>query len=222
MKIWQDSEDPYKAKREWMVETQIRARGIQHPRVLEAMRVIPRHRFVPPEFQDEAYEDYPLPIGHGQTISQPYMVAAMTEALEPEAHHRVLEIGTGSGYQTAVLAYLVREVYTIEYVPELAERAQRVLADLGFTNIHFRVGDGTLGWPEAAPFDRILVAAAAPEVPPPLWEQLKPGGILVIPLGDLWGQELYKIRKTPEGERVDEVLFPCAFVPLRGAYGFRG
>ncbi len=221
MKIWNDSEDPFRAKREWMVETQIRARGVRDPRVLEALRVIPRHLFVPPEFQDEAYEDYPLPIGYGQTISQPYMVAAMTEALALEPHHRVLEIGTGSGYQTAVLAYIAREVYTVEYVPELSERARRILQDLGFTNIHFRVGDGSLGWPEAAPFDRILVTAAAPEVPPPLWEQLAPEGIMVIPIGDLWGQELYRIRKTRDGEREEEALFPCAFVPLRGAYGFK-
>lgn len=204
-----------------MVEEQIIARGVKDPRVIEAMLRVPRHLFVPRALQEEAYNDYPLPIGRGQTISQPYMVAAMTEALEVNETHRVLEIGTGSGYQAAILAEIAREVYTIERFEELAERAERLLKEvLGYENVHVRVGDGTLGWPEHAPYDRIMVTAAAPEPPPPLLDQLQSPGIMVIPLGDLMGQMLTRVIKDREGEVRQEELFPCAFVPLVGKYGF--
>ncbi|MGC8875387.1 MAG: protein-L-isoaspartate(D-aspartate) O-methyltransferase, partial [Chloroflexia bacterium] len=153
-----------------MVESQIARRGISHPGVLRAMERVPRHRFVPPEYRSQAYADYPLPIGYGQTISQPYIVALMTQLLDPKPTDRVLEIGTGCGYQAAVLAEIVREVYTVEIIPELAEQAARRLAELGYTNVFTRQGDGYYGWPEHAPYDGIIVTAAAPEVPPPLIE----------------------------------------------------
>ena len=211
----------FRELRRRMVEEQIIARGVKDPRVIEAMLRVPRHLFVPKEFQNEAYNDYPLPIGRGQTISQPYMVAAMTEALEVNETHKVLEIGTGSGYQAAVLAEIAREVYTVERFEDLAERAERILKEtLGYKNIHIRVGDGTLGWPEHAPYDRIIVTAAAPEPPKPLLDQLGSPGIMVIPLGDLMGQMLTRVIKDPEGAIRQEELFPCAFVPLVGKYGF--
>ncbi len=206
-------------ERREMVETQIVARGVRDRKVIEAFLNIPRHLFVPPECIDQAYRDYPLPIGHGQTISQPYMVAVMTELLELYEHHRVLEIGTGSGYQTAILAWIAKEVYTIEKIPELSEKARKVLEKLGFKNIHFKVGDGTLGWPEFAPYDRIIVTAAAPDVPPPLIEQLKEGGIIVIPVGDRHSQILVRGVKSNGSLKIEE-FFPCAFVPLKGKYGF--
>ncbi len=202
-----------------MVESQIIARGVKDPRVIKAILEVPRHAFVPPEYIDQAYNDYPLPIGAGQTISQPYMVAVMTELLEVQDDNKVLEIGTGSGYQTAILAKLAKEVYTVERIPELSQRAQRILRKLGITNVHFKVGDGSEGWPEHAPYDRIIVTAAAPDIPEPLEEQLKGGGIIVIPIGDIGGQILVKgIKKN--GKILKEELFPCAFVPLRGKYGF--
>ena len=211
----------FRELRRRMVEEQIIARGVKDPRVIEAMLRVPRHLFVPKEFQNEAYNDYPLPIGRGQTISQPYMVAAMTEALEVNETHKVLEIGTGSGYQAAVLAEIAREVYTVERLEDLAERAERILKEtLGYKNVHIRVGDGTLGWPEHAPYDRIIVTAAAPEPPKPLLDQLGSPGIMVIPLGDLMGQMLTRVIKDPEGAIRQEELFPCAFVPLVGKYGF--
>jgi len=200
-----------------MVETQIARRGISHPAVLRAMERVPRHRFVPPEYRSQAYADYPLPIGYGQTISQPYIVALMTELLDPEPTDRVLEIGTGCGYQAAVLAEIVREVYTIEIIPELAEQAARRLAELGYRNVFTRQGDGYDGWPEHAPYDGIIVTAAAPEVPPPLIEQLAEGGRLVVPLGSALGyQDLWLLEKR--GGKVFRTNYGgVLFVPLTRA-----
>ncbi|MCD6382312.1 MAG: protein-L-isoaspartate(D-aspartate) O-methyltransferase [Candidatus Hydrothermae bacterium] len=203
-----------------MVEYQIVGRGVRDRGVIEAMLRVPRHLFVPPPHREEAYNDYPLSIGRGQTISQPYMVAVMTEALELKGDEKVLEIGTGSGYQTAVLAEIASEVFTIERDPLLAERARELLESLGYKNIHFRVGDGTLGWPEEAPFDRIIVTAAAPSIPKPLREQLRVGGIIVIPVGGRYGQTLVKGKKVSDEKMEIEELFECAFVPLVGEYGF--
>jgi len=215
------NEDPhYSDLRKKMVEFQIIGRGIRDRGVIDAMLRVPRHLFVPPAYRGEAYNDYPLSIGRGQTISQPYMVAAMTEALELKGEERVLEIGTGSGYQTAVLAEIVPEVFTIERDPLLAERAKELLEELGYKNIRFKIGDGTLGWPEEAPFDRIIVTAAAPTVPEPLKEQLRVGGIIVIPIGGRFGQTLVRGKKISEKELKVEELFECAFVPLVGKYGF--
>ena len=200
---------------DWMVRTQLEPRGIRDPRVLEAFRTIDRRRFVPPEFRNMAYEDHPLGIGEGQTISQPYMVAEMTQSLDLEATHRVLEIGTGSGYQTAILARLAAEVYTIELHAALLERARTLLDMMGFTNVHYRVGNGRLGWPEAAPFDRILCAAATVEIPRPWIKQLADPGILLTPVGGWEGQMLVKVVKS--GGRVSYQEFcPCRFVPLVG------
>ncbi|MBI4161401.1 MAG: protein-L-isoaspartate(D-aspartate) O-methyltransferase [Acidobacteria bacterium] len=207
-------ESAYQRLRERMVAEQIRARGVRDPRVLRAMTSVARHRFVPEALRDLAYADRPLPIGLGQTISQPYIVALMTEALRPEPGDRVLEIGTGSGYQAAVLSVLVREVYTIEIVPELHATARRRLEELGYGNIRGRSGDGYRGWPEAAPFDGILVTAAPGHVPPALVEQLRVGGRLVIPVGEEY-QELRRIEKTDRGVR-ETVLLPVRFVPMTG------
>ncbi|MBI4323148.1 MAG: protein-L-isoaspartate(D-aspartate) O-methyltransferase [Candidatus Omnitrophica bacterium] len=183
-------------------------------RVLEAMRAVPRHRFVPPELQAFAYEDRPLPIGEGQTISQPYIVALMTELADLKPHQKVLEIGTGSGYQAAVLARLTDRVYTIELIDALARRAKHTLLELGLTSIHVQVGDGYLGWPEEAPFDAIIVTAAAPTLPEPLVEQLAVRGRLVIPMGED-EQELVVFRKKTKG-LVREVVIPVRFVPMMG------
>lgn len=197
-----------------MVREQIQARGVRDPRVLEAMRTVPRHRFVPPELVDRAYDDSPLPIGHGQTISQPYIVAYMTELLDVAPVHRVLEIGTGSGYQAAVLGKLAREVYTIEIVPELARRSAATLEALGYTNVHVREGDGYAGWPELAPFDRILVTAAPEQIPQPLVDQLAVGGRLVIPVGPQGRtQWMTVVDKTPGG-LVERRTIPVRFVPF--------
>jgi protein-L-isoaspartate(D-aspartate) O-methyltransferase len=195
-----------------MVADQIRARGVRDPRVLSAVTRVPRELFLPEAQRGEAYEDRPVPIGFSQTISQPYIVAYMTEALKVEPSHRVLEIGTGSGYQTAVLAELALEVYSIELIDVLAERARRTLDGLGYANVQVRAGDGHAGWPEQAPFDRILAAAAPPEVPPALIEQLVDGGILVIPVG-AGEQELRVLQK--HGGRI-EILstLPVRFVPM--------
>ncbi len=196
-----------------MVDRQIRRRGIVDETVLGAMERVERHRFVPADYEHLAYEDSALPIGHGQSISQPYMVAAMTQALEMRPGDRVLEIGTGSGYQTAVLAELADRVYTIERLPELAEEARRLLNALSYPNIEFRIGDGARGWTEAAPFDGILVTAAAAEVPDALMEQLSPNACLVIPVGGPPDQDLYQIRREGEGyER--RFITRCRFVPL--------
>jgi len=197
-----------------MVETQIASRGVRDKRVLEAMRKVPRHRFVPPENQDQAYGDYPLPIGHGQTISQPYIVALMTELLKVEPGEKVLEIGTGSGYQAAVLAELAAEVYTIEIIKPLATRAEKLLSELGYGNIKVRAGDGFFGWPEEAPFDGIIVTAAPQKVPQPLLDQLKEGGRLVIPEGR-FAQELVVYEKVG-GEIKRREVIPVRFVPMTG------
>lgn len=185
------------------------------------MQTVPRHAFVPPEFLAQAYNDQPLSIGEGQTISQPYMVAAMSEALELSGQERVLEIGTGSGYQTAVLSLLAREVFTIETHAPLADMARERLGRLGYRNIQIRVGDGSLGWPEHAPFDAILVTAAAPRVPAPLVEQLGEGGRLLLPVGSAETQQLLRVR-CRGGRLSNERLFHCRFVPLVGRYGWSG
>jgi protein-L-isoaspartate(D-aspartate) O-methyltransferase len=199
---------------ERMVRDQIAAREVRDPRVLAAMRKIRRHLFVPPEWQSRAYADEPLPIGHGQTISQPYIVAYMTEALELKPGDRVLEIGTGSGYQAAVLAELVHEVYSIEIVELLAKEAEARLQRLGYTNVHVRSGDGYRGWPEAAPFDAIMVTAAPDHVPAPLVEQLALNGRLILPVGRFF-QDLIRIRRTSAGLK-KETLLPVRFVPMTG------
>ena len=202
------------ARRHEMVEQQIRQRGVTDARVLEAMRSVPRERFVPRELDPRAYDDGPLPIGAGQTISQPYIVAYMTEALDTAPSHRVLEVGAGSGYQAAVLSALVREVYTLEIVPELALRAEALLREMGKTNVHVRVGDGYAGWPEEAPFDRIIITAAAETLPPPLVEQLAPGGRLVVPVGSQGGpQWMTIVDKTGTGV-TEQRTIPVQFVPF--------
>jgi len=195
-----------------MVDQQLRPHDIVDPRVLAAMREVPRHRFVPPERAAQAYDDTPLPIGHGQTISQPYIVAYMTQALELQPGHRVLEIGTGSGYQAAVLARIAKEVYTIEIVPELAARAAGTLRELGYGHVQVREGDGYAGWPEHAPFDRIIVTAAPDHVPQPLVDQLAMGGRLVIPVGDI-RQQMAILTKTKDGV-VERRTIGVRFVPL--------
>jgi protein-L-isoaspartate(D-aspartate) O-methyltransferase len=201
------------ARRE-MVSHQIEARGVSDPRVLEAMRTVPRHRFVSSELQGRAYADHPLPIGLGQTISQPYIVAAMTELLQPEPTDRVLEIGTGSGYQAAILSRLVAHVYTIEILPDLAKRAAATLADLGYDNVTVSTGDGYRGIPDEAPFDGIIVTAAPAEIPQPLIDQLAVGGRLVIPVGSFF-QELKLLEKSEQGV-ASRSIFPVRFVPMTG------
>lgn len=197
-----------------MVEEQISGRGIRDQRVLSAMSAVQRHLFVPESYRHLAYEDGPLPIGMGQTISQPYIVAFMTEALELSPGDRVLEVGTGSGYQAAVLAEIVREVYTIELIPELGEKARKLLEERGYRNVACRIGDGYLGWPDKSPFDAIMVTAAADEVPEPLIDQLKVGGRLCIPVeGAGFVQYLILITRTPTGTK-KETLIPVRFVPL--------
>ena len=190
-------------------------RHITNARVLAVMEKVPRHEFVPEPYRDRAYDDRPLPIGYDQTISQPYIVALMTEQLDPQPTDRILEIGTGSGYQAAVLAQLVAEVYTIEIIEPLAQRAEADLNRLGYTNIHVRAGDGCQGWPEAAPFDAIIVTCAPEQVPPPLVEQLKDGGPLIIPIGPFGDQELMLLRKQGEQLEKHDVL-PVRFVPMTG------
>lgn len=199
--------------REQMIEKQLIARGIKDPKVLDAMRAVPRHLFVDFSNRDEAYNDYPLPIDCEQTISQPYIVALMTESLQLESSAKVLEIGTGSGYQTAVLAELAKHVCTVERHAPLSANAEKTLQRLGYNNISFKKGDGTLGWPEEAPFDGILVAAAAKRVPPPLLEQLTAGGRLVMPVGDGLLQELVLVGKDAGGVQ-EYRLCGCRFVPL--------
>ena len=197
-----------------MVESQIRSRGVSDPAVLRALEKVPRHLFVGSEHASEAYDDHPLPIGFDQTISQPYIVALMTELLELEADSRVLEIGTGSGYQAAVLAEIVSEVYSIEIVEPLAERSAVLLERLGYTNVEVRAGDGYAGWPEQAPFDAIVLTAAPPRIPPPLLEQLAPGGRLVAPVGD-FDQDLVLITRQADGFERRQIL-PVRFVPMTG------
>ncbi|MBZ5515548.1 MAG: protein-L-isoaspartate(D-aspartate) O-methyltransferase [Acidobacteriia bacterium] len=208
-----DSEAQRQA-RERMVHEQIEDRGVHDKRVLAAMRKVPRHVFVPPEMQSHAYADGPLPIGYGQTISQPYIVAFMTEALELKPQDKVLEIGTGSGYQAAVLAELVREVFSIEIVEPLGKEAEERLKRLGYSNLKVKIADGYRGWPEAAPFDAIIVTAAPNHVPPALVNQLREGGRMVLPVGRL-PQDLIRVRRTPNGVK-QESLLPVLFVPMTG------
>jgi len=203
-----------------MVDEQLRARDIVDERVLDAMERVPRELFVPPGEQHRAYADAALPIGHGQTISQPYMVARIAEVLDLKGGEKVLDVGTGTGYQAAVLAELAGEVHTIERIPELAEVARRNLADAGYDRVQVHVGDGSLGLPEEAPFTAIAVAAAAPGLPELLYEQLEPRGRLTVPVGGRWGQRLEVIVRSPEGPAVVHSV-PCRFVPLVGEQGFR-
>jgi protein-L-isoaspartate(D-aspartate) O-methyltransferase len=207
-------DDAFAPARERMVREQIAARGVQDARVLAALERVPRHELVPAEAREHAYEDRPLAIGHGQTISQPFVVAYMSEQLELDGSERVLEVGTGSGYQAAVLAELAREVWSIEIVPELAARASADLARLGYTNVHVKAGDGYRGWPEQAPFDAIIVTAAPGHVPEPLVEQLAVGGRMILPVGS-FEQELLRIERTADGLR-EERLIGVRFVPMRG------
>jgi protein-L-isoaspartate(D-aspartate) O-methyltransferase len=204
-----------------MVERQLRRRGITDERVLAAMARVPRELFVPESLRDSAYEDSALPIGYGQTISQPYIVGVICSLLGLSGSERVLDVGTGSGYQAAVLAALAAEVVTIERIPELAERARAALDAAGYENVEVRIGDGALGAPDKAPFDGIAVAAAAPKIPDALYDQLAEGGRLVLPRGSRWGQDLVLVVKTKDGP-VERESVPCRFVPLVGAGGFDG
>lgn len=214
-----EDETLYTIDRQRMVDEQLKTRGIKDRRVLDAMGIVPRHLFVPPEHRQLAYADGPLPIGSGQTISQPYIVALMTQTLRLKGEETVLEIGTGSGYQAAVLAYLAEEVHTIERHEELALNARNMLMKLELTNTTVHVGDGTLGLPEYAPFDAILVTAAAPKIPQPLLDQLADGGRLILPVGGRIGQYLECWQRR--GPRFDrDILVPVAFVPLRGQHGW--
>jgi protein-L-isoaspartate(D-aspartate) O-methyltransferase len=206
--------------RHQMVEQQLEGRGITDERVLQVMREVPRHQFVPEDLWDMAYRDTPLPIGHGQTISQPYIVAYMTQMLHLAPDDRVLEVGTGSGYQVAILSRLAEQVYTIERVKDLATKAEQIVKDLGYDNIEFRVGDGGYGWPEVSPFDAIIITAAAPEVPQPLVDQLAPGAPLLAPIGPTGYQELRRLTKRGKRTKVEN-LVPVAFVPLVGEHGWR-
>ena len=209
-------EETYRQAREAMVSEQIEARGVRDAAVLGAMRKVPRHMFVPEASRHVAYRDTPLPIGQGQTISQPYIVALMTELVRPHATDRVLEVGTGSGYQAAVLAEIVERVYTIELESELARAAERVLNQQGYENVTVRTGDGYGGWPEAGPFDIIVVTAAPDHIPQPLLDQLKPGGRMVIPVGPVSAtQQLRLIEKDPTGKITSRDITPVRFVPLR-------
>jgi len=212
--------DNFEEARERMVNTQLISRGINDPLVLRAMRRVPRERFLPKELWDSAYGDHPLPIGEQQTISQPYIVAYMTESLGLTGEEKVLEIGTGSGYQSAILADICSEVYTIERIESLSQRAELILRDLGYKNIFFRVQNGTHGWPERGPFDAILVTAAAPGVPDPYLEQLKDGGRIVIPVGERFSQNLIRITKNGE-EFEREEIGGVRFVSLVGEHGWK-
>lgn len=207
--------DAYLSAREAMVAVQIESRGVSAPPVLKAMREVPRHEFVPGAHKPDAYKDHPLPIGHGQTISQPYIVAYMTEALGLKPEDKVLEIGTGSGYQAAVLARLSGKVFSVEIICELEREARKTLDRLGYSSVRTRCADGYKGWPEEAPFDAIMVTAAPEQVPQPLLDQLKPGGRLVMPVGTHFTQELILIRKTDKGFK-KESLLPVIFVPMTG------
>jgi protein-L-isoaspartate(D-aspartate) O-methyltransferase len=208
----QQSSGAYDNERARMVREQLRGRDITDPRVLEVMGRVPRHLFVPEPARAAAYDDHPLPIGHGQTISQPYIVAFMTQALKVQPEHKVLEIGTGSGYQAAVLAELARDVYSIEIVEPLGEQARKTLESLGYRNVHVRIGDGYLGWPGQAPFDRIMVTAAPEEIPQALVDQLALGGLMAVPVGSVF-QELRILRKTEKGLETLDTM-PVRFVPM--------
>ncbi len=210
---------PRDDERSQMVEQQIRARGITNPRVLGAMREIPRHLFIPPPYDRSAYEDAPLPIGNGQTISQPYIVALMTELLDPQPTDHVLEIGAGSGYQAAILSLLVQHITTVERIPDVADLARKNIAKLGLKNIHIIIGDGTWGYPDNAPYNGIMITAATPEIPKPLIDQLAIGGVLVAPVGDREIQELVTVTKKESG-MVRSAHGGVRFVPLIGEYGW--
>ena len=213
--IWAgDEEDGFTALREEMVSRQIEARGVTDPAVLKAMKKVPRHLFVPIKNRKHAYGDYPLPIGQGQTISQPYIVAFMTAALNPEPQSRVLEIGTGSGYQAAILAELGCEVYSIEIIGSLAERAGETLSQLGYGNVHIKIGDGHKGWPEEAPFDAIIVTCAPEKIPPALMRQLKEGGRLIIPVGKTGGVQQMVLARKKGDHLVSRSVLPVRFVPM--------
>ena len=210
----QDKND-YSDHRRKMIEKQILSRGVTDEEVISVMTGVPRHLFIDESQWPLAYSDGPLPIGHGQTISQPYIVAFMTELLRPDTHHVVLEIGTGSGYQAAVLAGLVQQVYTIEIVPELGRSARQTLKRLGYDNVSVRISDGYKGWPKEAPFDRIIVTAAPEKIPSALVDQLKPGGRMVLPVGPRWwGQDLLVIEKDSTGEVMEKKTLPVRFVPM--------
>jgi protein-L-isoaspartate(D-aspartate) O-methyltransferase len=214
------SEDELTLARQRMVEEQIARRGILDERVLAAMRTVKRHGFVPLDDLPWAYSDGPLPIGHGQTVSQPYIVALMTELMDLKKTERVLEVGTGSGYQAAVLGELAAEVHTVEVIPELARQAEKNLAEQGYAQVHVHIGDGSMGWPEAAPFNKILVASAAPDVPQPLLDQLTEGGLLVIPVGGRGVQQLQVWKRVCQEYKCRTNIAVC-FVPLRGKYGWK-
>ena len=210
----------YEKERGRMVEEQLLLRGVKDERVLSAMRKVPRHEFLPEAIRGMAYQDSALPLGEAQTMSQPYMVALMSELLGLKGTERVLEIGTGSGYQTAVLAELCEKVYTVERIKPLAERARANLDRLGYRSVAIKVYDGTYGWKEMSPFDAIMVTAGAPDVPAPLVDQLREGGRMVIPVGERYGQVLLKVVKTSSGP-VTERNIPCTFVPLIGSHGWK-
>jgi protein-L-isoaspartate(D-aspartate) O-methyltransferase len=214
-----DPEANFLRQREAMVRTQLRGRGISDPRVLEVMGELEREKFIPPDFQHDAYADCPVPIGSGQTISQPYVVALMTQELDVQAHHRVLDVGAGSGYQAAILAKLARQVYAIERIEELTRRARAVLDQLGIANVTLTTGDGTLGWPEQAPFDRILCGAAGPDVPAPWIEQLAEGGRIVMPVGPRDVQMLIALQKR-SGRTTRREICGVRFVSLIGRDGW--
>ncbi|MEZ0328684.1 MAG: protein-L-isoaspartate(D-aspartate) O-methyltransferase [Dissulfuribacterales bacterium] len=212
--------DQFRIARERMVAQQLAGRGIRDERVLSAMRKVPRHLFVDEALRDQAYSDFPLPIGHGQTISQPYIVALMTELLQLNGHEKILEIGTGSGYQTAVLAELSRFVYSVERISALLFRAKNTLHGLGYSNVHIKLDDGTWGWRDNAPYDAILVTAGAPFVPEPLLEQLADSGVMVIPVGDEFSQVLVRVHKF-NGSLTQETITGVRFVKLVGEHGWR-
>ena len=211
----------YKKLREEMVKKQLIPRGINDRKVLDAFLKVERERFVPLSSRRDAYSDFPLSIGEGQTISQPYMVALMTQCLELTGSEKVLEIGTGSGYQTAILALLSRQVYSVERIPSLAERAKKLLSEMGYSNVRIFVGDGSMGLKEYSPYERILVTAGAGDIPPPLIEQLDEEGIMVIPVGDVYSQELI-VAKKQKGKILKRKVERCVFVPLIGKYGWEG
>jgi len=210
----------YQKLREQMIKSQLIPRGISNLKLLDVFGRVEREKFIPEELRADAYRDFPLSIGQGQTISQPYMVALMTQSLRMGGRERVLEIGTGSGYQTAILALLAREVYTVERIEVLSQKARRILEKLGYTNIKFLVSNGTLGWEEYAPYDRIIVTAGAKDIPLPLIDQLRERGIMVIPVGGAYSQELKVVKKNSQGKISSHTVEQCIFVPLIGKYGW--